>query len=135
MGKYTSINGPSTRICGEVNHVNIGSYCSVASNVVIQEFNHNYLRATTYNIFSHIIGVQNMTEKISRGPIIIHDDVWIGSNSVILSGVTIGRGSVVGAGSVVTKDVAPYTIVAGNPAKFIKYRFSKDTIERIENSN
>ncbi|MFN7691728.1 MAG: DapH/DapD/GlmU-related protein, partial [Bacteroidota bacterium] len=58
--------------------------------------------------------------NIASKPIVIHDKVWISFNAIILKGVTIGEGAVVAAGSVVTKDVAPYTMVAGNPAKFIK---------------
>jgi acetyltransferase-like isoleucine patch superfamily enzyme len=58
----------------------------------------------------------------SKASIAIEDDVWIGANAVILPGVTIGRGAVIGAGSVVTKDVAPYTICAGNPARVMRAR-------------
>lgn len=58
----------------------------------------------------------------SKGPIIIEDDVWIGANSIIMDGVTIGKGSVIGAGSVVTKNIQPYTIAFGNPAKIFKSR-------------
>lgn len=61
--------------------------------------------------------------------IVIEDDVWIGAGSIILKGVTVGEGSVIGAGSVVTKDVPPYAVVAGNPAKVIKYRFSEEEIK------
>ena len=57
-----------------------------------------------------------------QGAITIEDDVWIGASAIVLTGVTIGKGSVVAAGSVVTKDVEPYSIVAGNPARFIKSR-------------
>ena len=62
--------------------------------------------------------------------IIVEDDVWIGARATILKGVTIGEGSIVGACSVVTHDVPPYSIVAGNPAKVIKVRFSKEEIEK-----
>ena len=75
-----------------------------------------------------------LVEKISsfsKGNIIVEDDVWIGSNCVILSGVKIGKGSIVGAGSVVTKDVEPYSIVGGSPAKLIKYRFSAEIITAL----
>jgi acetyltransferase-like isoleucine patch superfamily enzyme len=64
--------------------------------------------------------------------VIIEDDVWIGYGSIVLSGVKIGRGSIVAAGSVVTKDIEPYSIVAGNPAKLIRKRFTEDEIHLHE---
>jgi acetyltransferase-like isoleucine patch superfamily enzyme len=73
-------------------------------------------------------------DVISKGDIIIEDDVWIGVNAVILGDVKIGRGAVVGAGSIVTKNIPPYAIVAGNPAKVIKQRFTPEQIEKLENS-
>jgi lipopolysaccharide transport system ATP-binding protein len=69
----------------------------------------------------------------SNGDIIIGNDVWIGGNAIIMSGVTIGDGAVVGAGSIVTKDVDDYEIVAGNPAKHIRYRFNKKEIAGLKN--
>ena len=66
-----------------------------------------------------------------KGDIIIGNDVWIGAKSTVMSGVTIGDGSVVAAGSLVTKDVAPYSVVGGNPAKHIKYRFSTGQISDL----
>ncbi|WP_449401090.1 CatB-related O-acetyltransferase [Chryseobacterium wanjuense] len=89
---------------------------------------------TTYNINSNIIGEPVENEKISKELIIIEDDVWIGSNSVILSGVKIGRGSIIGAGSVITKDVEPYSIVGGNPAKILRKRFDQKVIDKLEES-
>ena len=70
----------------------------------------------------------------SKGDIIIEDDVWIGANCIILSGVKISRGAIIAAGSVVIKEVAPYSIIAGVPAKQIKKRFSEKTIELLEKS-
>ena len=70
-------------------------------------------------------------EGVSKGNIIVDDDVWIGFRSTILSGVHIGQGAIVAAGSVVTKDVPPYAIVGGVPAKVIKYRFSPEMIEEL----
>lgn len=67
----------------------------------------------------------------TKGEIVVEDDVWIGSHSVILSGVKLGQGSIVAAGSVVTKDVPPYAIVGGAPAKLIKYRFSQEIIDKM----
>lgn len=135
IGRYTSINGPSTRICSAINTVEIGSYCSIASNVIIQEYYHNVDLVTTYSILSNIFKKSYSKLQItSKGSIVISDDVWIGSNAVILSGVKIGRGAIIGAGSVVTKDVAPYSINAGNPSKLIKMRFKEEDIFYIENS-
>ncbi|HTE01138.1 MAG TPA: CatB-related O-acetyltransferase [Mucilaginibacter sp.] len=135
VGRYTSITGPATRIASDKNSITIGSFCSIASSVVIQEYFHNIKRPTSYNIFYNIFNDRSEEgQRVSKGPIVISDDVWIGSNSVILSGVTIGRGAVIGAGSIVTKDVESYTIVAGNPAKTIRKRFSDTTIELLENS-
>jgi serine acetyltransferase len=66
-----------------------------------------------------------------KGDIIIGNDVWIGAKSTIMSGVKIGDGAVIGSGSVVAKDVPPYAIVVGNPAKVIKYRFDEQQIENL----
>lgn len=71
------------------------------------------------------------TEALSKGDIIINDDVWIGCNAIILSGVNIGQGAVVAAGAVVTNDIPPYAIVGGVPAKVIKYRFETAIIDEL----
>ena len=65
------------------------------------------------------------------GPVVIGNDVWIGREALILSGVTIGDGAVIGARAVVTRDIAPYSIVAGNPARHLKYRFPEDIVEAL----
>lgn len=67
----------------------------------------------------------------TKGPIILEDDVWIATNALILSGVTIGQGAIVAAGAVVVKDVPPYAVVGGNPAKIIKYRFPEEIIKKL----
>jgi len=67
----------------------------------------------------------------SKGDVVIGNDVWLGQNAFILSGVTVGDGAVVAANAVVTKDVPPYSIVAGNPATVKKFRFDAETIERL----
>jgi serine acetyltransferase len=66
-----------------------------------------------------------------KGDITIENDVWIGAKATVMSGIKIGNGAVVAAGSVVTKDVPPYAIVAGNPAKIVKYRFDESQIEKL----
>ena len=65
-------------------------------------------------------------------PVSIGNDVWIGARVIVLGGVTIGNGAVIGAGSVVTRDVPPYAVVAGTPARLIRYRFEEPVIRRLE---
>ncbi|MGL5904915.1 MAG: DapH/DapD/GlmU-related protein [Cetobacterium sp.] len=132
FGKNVSVNGPGTRIASRINRIEIGSYTSIASNVIIQEDYHNYKRMTSYFIFKNIFNESITKDIYSKGKILIEEDVWIGSNSVILSGVKIARGSVIGAGSVVTKNTDKYSVVAGNPAKILKYRFSTEKIQDLE---
>lgn len=111
----------------------IGNYCSISSGVLfILGGNHNYNIFSTYP-FKYFIN--NEVESISKGPIIVEDDVWIGTNSIILSGVTLAKGTIVAAGSVVTKSSEPYTIIGGNPAKLIKKRFSEETIIKLMHFN
>lgn len=108
----------------------IGDYCSIAPNVqFVLASDHSYKGLSTYPFKVKILGQE--AEAISKGDIIVKDDVWIGLNSIILSGVTIGQGAIVAAGSVVTKDVPDYAIVGGNPAKVIKYRFEPEVIEEL----
>lgn len=106
----------------------IGSYCSIASFVEIMlGGNHNYSVLSTYPFHVWILGTN--VEAQSKGSIVIDDDVWIGQSSMIMSGVHIGQGAIVGARSVVTKNIPPYAIVGGNPARVIKFRFSDDIIK------
>jgi serine acetyltransferase len=74
-------------------------------------------------------------EAGSKGDIVIGDDVWIGTNAIICSGVKIGQGVIVAAGAVITKDVEPYAIAGGNPAKVIKYRFDEELREKLVKVN
>lgn len=134
LNNFVSLNGPGTSLSSELNGIEIGSFTSIAAGVVIQEHNHEYKRATSYYILNNLFKDENSIEIFSKGKIIIEEDVWIGSNSVVLSGVKIGRGSIIGAGSVVTKDIEPYSIALGNPAKVIKKRFNESTIRKLEES-
>lgn len=117
-----------------VHNLHIGKYCSLANDIkFVINLNHDYLKVNTGYLNTNIIEYLNKYDfKIKRkGQILIQNDVWIGKGAMILPSVTIHNGSVIGAGSVVTKDVPPYSIVAGNPAKVIKYRFDKNIIEKL----
>ena len=102
----------------------IGNYVSVADGVkFLLKADHRLYSVSTYPFIARIL--HQSEPACTKGSIVVHDDVWIGSSAIILSGVTIGQGAVIAAGSVVTKDVEPYAIVGGVPAKLIKYRHSK----------
>lgn len=108
----------------------IGNYCSIGNEVEFYVcIDHPTNLISTYPFKSLILG--NPDDTISKGDIIIDDDVWIGGHSVILSGVHIGQGAVIGAGSVITRDVPPYAVVAGSPAKVMKYRFEPEVIDKL----
>lgn len=108
----------------------IGNFVSIAQGVkFILGGNHEVNTFTTYP-FKVKFFIEK-SEAWTKGKIIIKDDVWIATDAIIMSGVTIGQGAIIAAGSVVTKDVQPYSIVGGNPAKFIKYRYSKEIREEM----
>lgn len=110
----------------------IGNFVSIAEGVkFLMGGNHNIKAFSTYPFRVKMLGEKS--EAWSKGKIVINDDVWIGMDSMILSGVTIGKGAIIAARSVVTKDIPPYAIVGGNPAKFIKYRFSQNLIDKMLN--
>ncbi len=113
------------------NKVIIGNYCSIGPNVLfLLGSDHNLNTLTTYPLKVKKLNCV-LKEANSKGDIVLADDVWLGANVTICSGVTIGEGAVVAAGTVVTKDVPPYAIVGGVPAKIIKYRFSEKIIKRL----
>lgn len=110
----------------------IGNYVSIAPDVqFILGGNHQLYTFTPFPLKSVFGGIQQETDSLSKGAIIVEDEVWIGTGAVLLSGIRLGKGSVVAAGSVVTKDVPPYAIVGGNPAGIIKYRFEKEVIRAL----
>ncbi|WP_081827855.1 CatB-related O-acetyltransferase [Kozakia baliensis] len=112
----------------------IGSYCSIADQVVLILGNHAVDTVTTYpfRTLNKIWDGASQAEDDHRtAGISIGHDVWIGFRAIILPGITIGDGAVIGAGSIVTKDVPPYAIHAGNPAKLIRYRFSPEIIDEL----
>lgn len=122
----------------EIISCRIGSFCSIANRVIIGGAKHPLGWVSTSPTFYNVSGgtgrhLGNLQFKPSTETIIDHD-VWIGSRAIILQGVRIGTGAVIGAGAVVTKDVPPYAIVAGNPAKVIRFRFDSMTIEKFLDS-
>jgi acetyltransferase-like isoleucine patch superfamily enzyme len=137
FGKYTyGINNLNIFYSNAEANLIVGKFCSIAPNVNIYlGGNHRTDWVTTYpfghinqNIFNNFNGHGLPSTK---GNVIIGNDVWIGSNVTIMSGVTIGDGVVIANNSHVVKNAEPYSLVGGNPAKLIKYRFTKEQIEKL----
>ncbi len=135
IGRYSSLWGPDVHVFARGAHVEIGSFCSIARHVSIQEDLHNAQRTTTYFIERNLLGTTANNAVVTKGPILIGSDVWIGAAAHILSDVTVGHGAIIGAGSIVTKDVPPYAIVAGNPAQIVRYRFHQAKIDALLDSS
>ena len=117
----------------------LGRYCSVARFVEIGPIEHpvDFLSTHPFQYSKHHFANQQSWDRLERCDFdekpgaIVGNDVWIGLNAVILRGVTVGHGAIIGAGAVVTKDVPPYAIVVGSPAKILRYRFDPKTIQRL----
>lgn len=128
VGKYT-YGGLYVLSFDDSQQLKIGSFCSIAPNVAfILSADHRTDTVSTFPFRVKVLGEEK--EGISKGNIVVEDDVWIGYGSTIMSGVRIGQGAVIAAGAVVTKDVPPYAIVGGVPARIIRYRFSAQ--QRVE---
>lgn len=131
IGRYSYIGYDS-----EVHNCEIGAFCSIANNFVAGGAMHPLDWVSTSPVFYRVGGGTGVhlgnleIEKVKRT--IIGNDVWIGTRVIVMQGLTIGNGAVIGAGSVVTKDVPPYAIVVGAPAKIIKYRFDDETINKLQ---
>ena len=122
-----------------VQNTTIGSFCSIANDVFLglgahptEYFSTSPLFYRIHNTFKIKLVDKNSDFKEYK-PIIIGHDVWIGARAIVLDGVQVGNGAIIAANAVVTKDVAPYSIVGGVPAKVISYRFSPNKIERLIN--
>lgn len=109
----------------------IGSYCSIGPEVVFVMNNEHKLDSFSSYPFKVKALREQREEALTKGGIEVADDVWIGARATILDGVHIGRGAVIAAGAVVTKDVPPYAIVGGLPATILRYRFQDELIQRL----
>jgi acetyltransferase-like isoleucine patch superfamily enzyme len=149
IGHRSYDNGAKAYRSSEKETLIIGKYCSIAEDVqfLCGGGHHNINSVTTYpliyNLFNDKDSLSINGETLflkdwdiklynSKGSILVGNDVWIGYHATIQSGVTIGNGAVIMAGAIVTKDVPPYSIVGGVPAKVINYRFDEATIEKIQ---
>ena len=133
VGRHTYGQPEIPTFTGSAVTVEIGSFCSIAANVtLLLGAGHNTEWVSTYPI-REVFGLPGRFEQhpTYRGPTIVGNDVWIGRDALILDGVTIGHGAVIGARAVVTKDVRPYAVVGGVPAREIRRRFTDEQVEAL----
>lgn len=120
---------------GHQTQYSVGKFCSIANATIYLGGNHRTDWVSTFPFPAdpdRFPEAKKITDfAVSKGDVTIGNDVWIGSQAIILSGVTIGDGAVIGAYTVVTKNVPPYAVVVGNPGKIVKYRFDEKTIARL----
>lgn len=129
---FASYGMPTVHSYHDTAVLNIGSYCSIASNVqIFLGGQHRVDWVSTYPFPMFFRMDSKFKEQCllsdSKGDVIIGNDVWLCANCTILSGVTIGHGAVIANGTMVSRDVEPYAVMAGNPAKLVKWRFDEST--------
>lgn len=113
--------------------VKIGNNVILGNNVAfVGKYDHNFKQVGTPTRLASQIRDKDYNWLGLNSKIVVEDDVWIGYGSIIMSGVNVGRGSIIAAGSLVVSNVEPYAIIGGNPAKFLKYRFNEDEIYQHE---
>ena len=127
IGQGTRING-SIKLKG-ADTIHIGKYCAIGEEVDVLSTNHTTNTINMQNFLQ--IAITGTVTPAGKKGVEIGNNVWIGDRVIILPGVKIGDGAVIGAGAIVTKDVSPFCIHAGNPAKFIRKRFDDDIIELL----
>lgn len=146
LGKYTRLKsgveiidsslGDYSYACQNtiINGADVGKFCSIAAGCFIGLWEHDV------DVTSHSLHLYETSGYFVKGykpqkadaiRTRVGSDVWIGANTVILKGVVVGDGAIIGAGSVVCKDVPPYSVVAGNPARFLRFRFSEEEISQL----
>lgn len=139
-GDSTYIMQPCHVLCydsrksdGSLPAVYIGNFCSIGVNCtfILSQHKSSWISTTTSKTHKFAHG-QGNPSSFCKGDITIGSDVWIGANVTIMDNVSIGNGAIIAAGSVIVKDVPPYAIVGGNPAKIIRYRFSESQITALE---
>lgn len=126
VGRHTNVE-PECEFVGEVT---IGNYCAIARDTTFQQTDHEMDQPSIQRrLYERLLDSE--LSYTSKGPIEVGSDVWFGTRCIVLSGVTIGHGAVVAAGSVVTDDVEPYAIVAGTPAERVGWRFPEPVREAL----
>ena len=131
IGRYSSLWGPGIFVLARGAPIHIGNFCSIARQVSIHGYGHDARRITTYYIGRNVLGRPIEDEVVTAGPVEIGHDVWIGAGVHVMAGVSIGTGAIVGAGSVVTRDVPPYAVAVGAPARPVRFRFEEPVVERL----
>ncbi len=125
IGNYTYVNG------GKIFYAKIGKFCSIGYGVYIGSGEHYINKVTTFPLKNRVGGIKGFIDFPEQKNSIIGNDVWIGNNVIIKQGVRIGDGAIIGSGAVVTKDVEPYSILVGVPARILKKRFDDEIIKEL----
>ncbi len=116
----------------KIGEINIGNYTSISEITIIIGGNH-HTDLTTYPMKAVFMGYPFEKDNKPAKSVVIKNDVWIGLNAIILEGVTVGNGAIIGAGTVVARDIPDYAVAVGNPAKIIRYRFPTEQIDKLIN--
>jgi len=130
IGKHTEFHtgDPTVHDYGQNVKITVGNYCSMGNGIVFLAGGEHYYKRIATGLIAKL---PDREGAYSKGDIIIGNDVWFGYKVTVMSGVTIGDGAVIGACSVVSKDIPPYAVACGNPIRIINYRFKGEQIEKL----